>query len=95
MKVRIREIMSEKGITSVELADKIGVSKATISNLINNKTMPSIDTLGKIAIALGVPDWQLFASKEEAAEDVKEESNVLTCPKCGHEFAVEIKAKEE
>ena len=91
MKVRIREIMSEKGITSVELAEKIGVSKATISNLINNKTMPSIDTLGKIATALGVPDWQLFASKEEAANDVKEDS--LLCPYCGREINIELTKK--
>lgn len=91
MKVRIREIMSEKGVTSVELAEKIGVSKATISNLINNKTMPSIDTLGKIATVLGVPDWQLFASKEEAINDTKEE--FLTCPYCGKEINVELTKK--
>lgn len=93
MKVRIREIMSEKGITSVELAEKIRVSKATISNLINNKTMPSIDTLGKIATALGVPDWQLFASKEEAVNDTKEE--FLTCPYCGKPIDVSLLKKEQ
>lgn len=93
MKVRIREIMSEKGVTSVELAEKIGVSKATISNLINNKTMPSIDTLGKIAIALGVPDWQLFASKDEAVNNTKEES--LICPYCGREINVELTKKSD
>ena len=87
MKVRIKEIMSEKGITSVELAEKIGVSKATISNLINNKTMPSIETLGKIATALGVPDWQLFASKEDVLSDnCIEDKNVIVCPKCGAKF---------
>lgn len=93
MRVRIKEIMSEKGITSVELAEKIGVSKATISNLINNKTMPSIDTLGKIATALGVPDWQMFASKEEAVNDTKEE--FLTCPYCGKEINVELTKKSD
>ena len=93
MKVRIREIMSEKGVTSVELAEKIGVSKAPISNLINNKTMPSIDTLGKIATALGVPDWQLFASKEEAVNDTREE--FLTCPYCGKEINVELTKKSD
>lgn len=92
MKVRIREIMSEKGITSVELAEKIGVSKATISNLINNKTMPSIDTLGKIAVALGVPDWQLFASKEEVIN--KSKDNSLTCPYCGKPIDVSLLKKK-
>lgn len=65
MQVRIKEIMVEKGVSSVSLADIIGVSKVTISNLINNKTMPSVETLEKIASALNVPMWQLFASPVE------------------------------
>ena len=68
MQVRIKEIMVEKGVSSVSLADTIGVSKVTVSNLINNKTMPSVETLEKIATALNVPMWQLFASPAEVAE---------------------------
>ena len=57
--------MIEKGFSSVSLADMIGVSKVTVSNLINNKTMPSVETLDKIATALDVPMWQLFVSPVE------------------------------
>lgn len=77
MKARIKEIMQERGISSVVLAEKIGVSKVTVSNLINNKTMPSIKTMEDIASALDVPMWQLFASPEEIG------GNSLNCPKCG------------
>lgn len=69
MQVRIKEIMVEKGMSSVSLADIIGVSKVTVSNLINNKTMPSVETLEKIATALNVPMWQLFASPKEVTGD--------------------------
>lgn len=86
MKVRIKEIMQQKGITSVALSEMMGISKATVSNLINNKTMPSIDTLGKIAEVLDVPNWQLFASEEEVFGDSK---NSITCPKCGARFKLE------
>lgn len=65
MQIRIKDIMIEKGVSSVNLADMIGVSKVTVSNLINNKTMPSVETLDKIATALDVPMWQLFVSPEE------------------------------
>ena len=68
MQVRIKEIMVEKGVSSVSLADTIGVSKVTVSNLINNKTMPSVETLEKIASALVVPMWQLFASPIEVTD---------------------------
>ena len=84
MQVRIKEIMVEKGVSSVSLADTIGVSKVTVSNLINNKTMPSVETLEKIASALDVPMWQLFASPEEVAKETKGE----TCPYCGQPIAI-------
>lgn len=92
MKVRIKEIMVEKGVSSVSLADIIGVSKVTVSNLINNKTMPSVETLEKIATALNVPMWQLFASPEEIQP--QSDGASITCPNCGKEFEVELKAKE-
>lgn len=88
MQVRIKDIMIEKGISSVSLADMIGVSKVTVSNLINNKTMPSIDTLDKIATALDVPMWQLFASQEEVQGEPAD-PNTITCPKCGTRFKME------
>lgn len=80
MKIRIKEIMQEKGISSVVLAERIGVSKVTVSNLINDKTMPSLKTMEDVAKALNVPMWQLFASPEEVG------SNTFTCPKCGMKF---------
>lgn len=84
MKVRLKEVLSEKGVTSAELAGRVGVSKATVSNLINNKTMPSLDTLEKIADALGVEMWELFVSKEKLVE--QQEQNSIVCPKCGAKF---------
>lgn len=85
MKVRLKEVLSEKGVTSAELAGRVGVSKATVSNLINNKTMPSLDTLEKIADALGVEMWELFTEKPTSN---KPNSNTLVCPKCGAEFVL-------
>lgn len=88
MQVRIKDIMIEKGVSSVSLADMIGVSKVTVSNLINNKTMPSVETLDKIATALDIPMWQLFASKEEIQGEPAA-PNTITCPKCGTRFKME------
>lgn len=86
MLVRIKEVMNEKGVSSVKLAEMVNVSKVTISNLINNKTMPSIDTLEKIATALDVPIWQLFASPSEVAS----KSTMIKCPHCGKMFELEF-----
>ena len=83
MKLRIKELMEEKGVTSVSMATYIGIHKVSFSNIINGKINPSAETLEKIAEALGVEMWELFASKEEI---VNQDKNTITCPKCGAKF---------
>lgn len=51
----IRRYRKIKGFNLRDLSEKSGVGKTTISELENNKSNPSIETLGKIAKALDVP----------------------------------------
>ena len=55
MKIRLKEIMDSKGMKSVELANRLGVTKQTISNMLNARVMPSLETINKIAEILEVP----------------------------------------
>lgn len=50
----IYKLRHKYGMTQEELADKVGVSKGTISNYENDITRPSCSKLSKIADALGV-----------------------------------------
>ena len=87
MKLRIKEIMQEKGVTSASLSTMVGIHKVSVSNIINGKLNPSTETLEKIAEALGVEMWELFKSKSELVEEITEETkNTITCPKCGTRF---------
>ena len=63
MNHRIKDLIKEKGYTQQEFANKLEMTRVGLSQLINGK--PSYPTLEKIATALGVPMWQLFASKDE------------------------------
>lgn len=65
--LNIKEHLKASGKTAKELAEAVGISRVTASNIINNKTAPSLETLRRMAEALGVPLWQLFASPEEVA----------------------------
>ena len=49
------------------------------------------ETAQKIATALGVPIWQLFASPSEITGNGK----IIRCPECQHEFEVELRIKEK
>ena len=88
MKLRIKEIMEGKGVTSASIASVVGIHKVSVSNIINGKLNPSTETLEKFADALGVEIWELFTSKEEI---VNKDKNVLYCPKCGAKFILEEK----
>ena len=83
--MRIKELLKEKGMTHQALADKVGVSYQSMKQTLNAPSVTT-STLEKIATALDVPLWQLFASPEEVSTD--SDNNVLTCPKCGTKLKV-------
>lgn len=87
---RIKELIKEKGYTQQELAEKLGMSRVGLTQLVNGK--PSYPTLEKIAEALGVEMWELFKSKSEIVEEITEETkNTIRCPKCGARFVLDEK----
>lgn len=63
MEHRIKELIKEKGYTQAQFAEKLGITRVS---LIQSLELPSGSTLERIAAALNVPMWQLFASPEEA-----------------------------
>lgn len=51
---RIRVVMVEKGITAIELAEKVGVTPLTINRIGRNENQPTLRLLKTIALALEV-----------------------------------------
>ena len=64
MNTRIKEILQEQKMTVSVLADTIGITRANMSNIVNGKTSPKMETLKKIADALKVKLSGLFEKKE-------------------------------
>ena len=62
------------------LADKMNVSLSAVKQMVSAESLTT-STLEKIATALNVPMWQLFASPEEVQP--KSGTASLTCPHCG------------
>lgn len=58
--LRLKEIINIKGISRDELANKVGVSATTISNISSEKNLPTIQLLLKIAEVLDVDVRELF-----------------------------------
>ena len=82
MDLRIKEVIKEKGMTITELADKMGINRVNLSNMVNGN--PTVETLNKIAAALEVSVTELF-------EQSKTGTASLSCPHCGK--SINIKAE--
>ena len=66
IKLRIKEVCSEKSISQKELAQRIGISTTSLSRISSGEQNPSFDTLEKIATALDVEAWQLLTRSRES-----------------------------
>lgn len=70
--LRIKELLKEKGITSKDLADKLDVTPATVSNINNGNHFPKPDLLLKIAEVLDVDIRELFVpTKTETSHNTE------------------------
>ena len=58
--LRLKELMSQKGMSREDLANKVGVSMTTISNINSEKNLPAIHLLLQIAEALDVDVREMF-----------------------------------
>ena len=84
MELRIKDVLKEKKVTVVSLAGMIRITQPNMSNIVNGKSTPSLETLEKIANALEVDITELF-------EQPKNDTASLTCPHCGK--SINIKAE--
>lgn len=76
---RIRNLRETKGLSLRALADAAGVSPATLSQIEQNQTSPSVATLEKLAHGLRVPIAAFFADgEEESAVEVLSVDNGVT-----------------
>lgn len=86
MSIRLKEVLSEKGITQKELAERLGISTVGMSKIVTGDN-PNLGTLQKIADALQIPVWELLVSRDEICSPSP--SNTV-CPHCGHPLTIRI-----
>lgn len=76
--LRLKEIMAQKNMSREELANKVGVSMTTISNINSEKNLPTIQLLLQLAEALDVDIREMFVSTkggvvtESEVQEIKE-----------------------
>jgi transcriptional regulator with XRE-family HTH domain len=62
---RLRNLREKKNLSQGDIEQRTGLLRCYISRVENGHTVPAIETLEKLARALGVPLYQLFYEGEE------------------------------
>lgn len=83
----IKELREKKGMTQLELGDKIGVSSKTISKWETGNGFPDVSILEDLSLALEVSLTELFSG--ETINNTNVHANMLNvkfyiCPICGN-----------
>ena len=66
VKLRVKELLEEEGITQKKLAEMAGVREATISDIVRGtRTVINFEHLGKIATALEISDIRKIIDLEK------------------------------
>lgn len=81
MPLRIKEAMKRNWTSVNEVAERMGISRVTLSTHINGN--PSTEILLRIADAIGYPVTELF-------ERPKNDSVSLNCPHCGEPINIKL-----
>ena len=84
--MNIKGVVKAHGTTLNSVAEKMGISKGRLSQIINGK--PTVDSLRTIAEIVGCKVGDFF--KDEMTEE-KEQQPSFRCPHCEKELTIEIK----
>ena len=65
MDLKLKEILSQRGITLKDFAVSSGISQSNLSNYLNGNISPTLDTLKKMATTLNIELSELFKEKND------------------------------
>lgn len=98
IKLRVKEILKEKGRTQKELAELLGMTEVGLSKTINEDGNPPFKRLQEIAEALNVDFLELFVPKEDGTSGyIEHNGNIYKINSISdiENLLKEIKGKEE
>ena len=93
--MRYKEVLKKYGVTQIELADKLGINRVSVSRLLSDNNDMRASTIIKIANAIGCTPGELFDDTLNGADHVIAHGSSLVCPHCGKEIIYTITTAKE
>lgn len=81
----IKGVIKARGYTLIDVADKMGITKGGISQIVNGS--PNVKTLRTIADIIGCKVGDFFTDE---MTEVESPSPTYKCPHCGKELKISI-----
>ncbi len=75
---RLKELRELKKMSQGDVEKRTGLLRCYISRVENGHTVPSVDTLEKIASALGIPLYRLFTDDEHVKKPKLPQQDILS-----------------
>lgn len=86
---RIPELMRQRGWTKAELGRRMGLTEAGVTHIVQGASV-TLSVLESAARALGVPVWELFATRRDVISSTAGVRHDVLCPKCGKRIGLHI-----
>lgn len=78
LRSNIEKYISASGLTQKEIAERLGVSKSSITNWIKGKNSPDVDLIEPLCSILGITFSQLYGMEEKEARPMP--PNIMPLP---------------
>ena len=66
----LRKLREAKGLTQSDIQRRTGLLACYVSRIENGRTVPSVETLKKLAAACEIPMWQIFCPSGEVPRPI-------------------------
>lgn len=84
IKSRVKDLLSERGLTIKKLAADMGISTVWLNTILNDEDKMNLKYLKRIAEILGVDVWEILYERPDLISSIRNE-NVgfqVQCPYC-------------
>ena len=82
--LQIKEALKKRGLKQIDLAERLGINRVSLSRLLSDKNDMRLSTIKKIADAIGCDVTEFFTPADKA------DHNVITCPHCGEKLVINL-----
>lgn len=89
--MRFKATLEKYGITQLELAERLGINRVSVSRLLSENNDIRLSTIEKIAKAIGCNVSELvLTDSERQPSDETEHATYIVCPHCGERIKLSV-----